>query len=88
MVAQEHWYTGVRDGEQIQKKEEQNQAYPVIALYVDINWAKFQNPTHSLFWENAIWIYVVKSVNGELRFSFLDKIQMLGILKWSQNKVQ
>ena len=51
------------------KKVEQNQAYPVIALYMDINWAKFQNPTHSLFWENAIWICVVKSLHGELRFT-------------------
>ena len=51
------------------KKVEQNQAYPVIALYMDINWAKFQNPTHSLFWENAIWSCVVKSLHGELRFT-------------------
>ena len=51
------------------KKVEQNQAYPVIALYMDINWAKFQNPTHSLFWENANWSCVVKSLHGELRFT-------------------
>ena len=52
---------------------EQNQAYPVGALYMDIDLAEFQNPTMSPFWENPNWIYVVILVNRDLRFSIFGQ---------------
>ena len=48
-------------------------------MYIDC--AKFQNPSSSLFWEIAIWIYVVKSVNRDLRFSIFGQNPKLGHLK-------
>ena len=67
------------------KKVEQNQAYPVGALCMDIYWAEFQNPTMSPFWENCNQIYtMILSYNATNNYQKLTFGQFPPI-RWRQS---